>query len=329
MYHRSDWPEAGLTSAWEERNPPGPLPRPADDDGWTRETRFGDFAVRWSAGRNAFESGLYGFDMWDLRVEASNDRASRSAALDALRGHLAAEIGGVLESLPAQIDYLYSKVVGAEPLHQALSGLGFQEIEHRRLYRTPVSELIPATRPDAGGGITYGTLADAPEPARTRQREQILDLCREAFGQQGHSRHYTDPVLLERLPGLAYTLAVMQLNFDRLAPSDFLVAVDPRDGRVCGFSVLERKTGLPGTVYTQLLSAVGRDHRGRGIYQGLTGLLLRRLPSDAVLLNVTHAANRSMQNAYLQSGRVHLADTTILRRVSHRTLPRHIPFTER
>lgn len=320
MYHRSDWPEAGLTSAWEEGDWARALSRPADADGWARETRVGDLVVRWSANRNTFESQLYRFGMWELRVEADGARAAtpRSAALDALREHLASEIGGVLESLPGQVDYLYSKVVGAEPLQRALSGLGFREVEHRRLYRTTVSELAPATRPDAAGGIRYGTLADAPGQVQARQREEILDLCREAFGQQGHSRHYTDPALLARLPGLAYTLAVMQLNFDRLAPSDFLVAVDSGRGRVCGFSVLEEKAGLPGKVYTQLLSAVGRDHRGRGIYQGLTELLRRRLPADAQLLNVTHAENRSMQNAYRQSGRVHLADTTIMRRVCRR-----------
>lgn len=316
MYHRSDWPEAGLTSAWETGEPAGLGSRPADAGEWVRQTAADGLVVRWSAGRNGFESGLYGFEMWELRVQATDERsaAPRSARLEALGDHLAAEIGQALGSLPAGIGYLYSKAVEGEPLHSVLSAFGFRQVEHRSLYRTPVSELAPAPAPDAGGGIRYGTLADAPEPVQARQREQILDLCREAFGQHGHSRHYTDPVLLERLPGLAYTLAVMQLNFDRLAPSDVLVAVDPGPGTVCGFTVLEKKAKLPGNLYTQLLSAVGRDHRGRGIYRGLTGLLRRRLPADAVLLNVTHAANRSMQSAYRQSGRVHLADTRIVRR---------------
>lgn len=320
MYHRSDWPELGLSSAWVAGEPAAAGSRPAAAGEWVRQTAADDLVVQWSAGRNAFESGLYGFEMWDLRILAVDGRAEapRPARLDALAGHLAGQIGQALESLPAGIDYLYSKTVEGEPLHGALSRLGFQPVEHRSIYRTPVSALAPAARPDAGDGIRYGTLADASEPVQTRQREQILDLCREAFGQQGHSRHYTDPALLERLPGLAYTLAVMQLNFDRLAPSDFLVARDPGPGTVCGFTVLERKTELPGNLYTQLLSAVGRDHRGRGIYQGLTGLLRRRLPADAVLLNVTHAANRSMQSAYRQSGRVHLADTRIVRRVRGR-----------
>lgn len=305
-----------MSCAWEPESPAGFGARAADEGEWVRQTATGDLVARWSAAKNAFESGLYGFGMWELRIEAAGGPAAglSSATADALDAHVAGEIGRVLESLPAGIDYLYAKVVEGEPLHRALSAVGFRQVEHRSLYRTPVSALSPAARPEGAGAVRYGTLADAAGPAQARQREQILELCREAFGQQGHSRHYTDPVLVERLPGLAYTLAVMQLNFDRLAPSDILVAVDPGPGVVCGFTVVEKKAKLPGNVHTQLLSAVGRDYRGRGIYQGLTELLRRRLPAGAVLLNVTHAANRSMQGAYRRSGRIHVADTRILRR---------------
>ena len=143
----------------------------------------------------------------------------------------------------------------------------------------------------------------------------MLDICREAFGRKGFSRHFTDPFLLERRPGLDYILAAMQLNFDRLPPAGFLVALHGDADRVAGFSVFGEKPGLTGATHTQLLSAVRADYRGRGVYGGLTRLLWQSLPRDATLLNVTHADNREMQSAYHKSGRVRLADTVILRRI--------------
>ena len=107
----------------------------------------------------------------------------------------------------------------------------------------------------------------------------------------------------------------MKLNFEHVMPSHFLVAVDIRFDRVCGFSAVGRKPGLNEELYTQLLSAVRKTYRGRGIYRGLTGLLSQTLPHDVPLLNVTHTDNRAMQRAYQDSGRVHLADTVVLRRV--------------
>ena len=76
-----------------------------------------------------------------------------------------------------------------------------------------------------------------------------------------------------------------------------------------------RKPGLNCDVYTQLLSAVRTGYRDRNIYQGITRFLAGRLPPDAVLLNVTHADNLPMRASYQRSGRRHLADTVVMRRV--------------
>jgi hypothetical protein len=146
-------------------------------------------------------------------------------------------------------------------------------------------------------------------------RVQILEICREVFGEQGYSRHFTDAFLREKLPGSSYITAAMRLNFARLDPGSFLVALDAAHDRVCGFSVVGKKPGLIPSLYTQLLSAVRRDFQGREIYSGLSRMLVRKLPSEAMLLNVTHAGNHAIQAAYQRSGRVLLADTVIVRRV--------------
>jgi hypothetical protein len=67
--------------------------------------------------------------------------------------------------------------------------------------------------------------------------------------------------------------------------------------------------------YTQLLSAVRNVHRGKGVYAGLTKLLAEILPNESQLLNVTHAENHAMQRAYQNTGRLHYADTLVLRRI--------------
>lgn len=316
MDYRSDWPEIGLTSS-AAAGGAAPAARSDDADTWVRETGAHDLAVRWTASRNAFESNLYGMPMWDLRVEAHGGAADADASFGArLEEHLAAHAGRLLDVSDWGSVYLYSKAVRGEPLHGALVGLGFAEVERRRLYKTPVAELADAPVPDAEGGIRFSTLAEIAPQRHEAHRGQILELCRQAFGNAGHSRHYADPVLRSRRAGLEYTLAVMQLNFDRLAPANFLVAVDRASEAICGFSVFEKKASLPGNVYTQLLSAVAQGHRGRGVYQGITALLRTLLPPDASLLNVTHADNEAMQRAYRASGRVPLADTSVLRRVS-------------
>jgi ribosomal protein S18 acetylase RimI-like enzyme len=317
LYYQSNWPEIGLSTALDEGALP-PFQSPSGDAaGWVRETRFAGLAVRWVASRNAFESQLYGFPIWEFHVEAGDGSAvsSQPVFLALLQDHLCAEIDRLPGAVPWEPAYVFSKVVAGEPLHRALARSGFQEIEHRRLYKTPVRDMIDRHAGAGEGVFRFTTLEETTPTDRATWREQILEICREAFGAQGFSRHFTDPFLLERRAGLDYILAVMQMNFERLQPADFLVAVDDAAGRIAGFSVVGKKPGMAGASHTQLLSAVANDYRGRGIYQGLTQLLWRTLPRDAALLNVTHVGNRSMQRAYLQSARVHLADTVLMRRV--------------
>jgi hypothetical protein len=133
--------------------------------------------------------------------------------------------------------------------------------------------------------------------------------------QRGHSRHFADDFLLQRAPGLTYILNVMKLNFEKVPLDLILLARDTESGRSCGFSILSERPGLGRPQFTQLLSGVGVAYRGRGIYAGLTRLLTEILPSEARLLNVTHAENHAMRRAYQKSGRRHHADTRVLRRI--------------
>ena len=94
-----------------------------------------------------------------------------------------------------------------------------------------------------------------------------------------------------------------------------LLALEADSDSVCGFSIVSERLGLAESHYTQLLSAVRTAHRGKGVYAGLTRLLVETLPDHAQLLNVTHAENHAMQRAYLNTGRLHYADTLVLRRV--------------
>lgn len=317
LYYRSDWPEVGLPTAFGGGGLPPLLPQSAAAAGWVCETQVADLTVRWLAAPNAFESQFYGCPIWDFHVEAGGDSAGLSSAdcLDLLQDHLCAEIDRLPGALPWDQAYVCAKVVAGEPLHGALSRRGFLEIEHRRLYKTAVRDMVARSAPSAERTFRFTSLEEIAPARRGSYREQLLDICREAFDRQGFSRHFTDVFLLQRRPGLDYILAVMQLNFDRRPLKDFLVAVHADTDRIAGFSVVGEKAGLTGASHTQLLSAVAKDYRGSGIYQGLTRLLWQTLPSDATLLNVTHVENGAMQRAYLQSGRVHLADTVLVRRV--------------
>ena len=167
----------------------------------------------------------------------------------------------------------------------------------------------------AEDSIRFTSLAEISPEQHSCYHQQILKICREAFEGKGHSRHFIDPVLRERLPGVAYMLAIMNLNFEHIAPDHFLVAIDSCSDYVCGFSVVGKKIGFKEDVYTQLLSAVRKTYRSQGIYRRLTHILSQVLPLNATLLNVTHINNYDIQRAYQGSGRVHLADTVVLRRV--------------
>lgn len=317
LHHRSDWPEVGLATACDDGKLPPLPPRFESATGWVHETRGENLAVRWLAAQSAFESQLYGFPIWDLRVESGFDGggAPQDDFLPRLQEHLAVEFDRVLEASPWESAYVCSKVVAGEPLHHALLRHGFEQIEHRRLFKTPVRDMAAGKSEESERSINFTSLAGVAPDRLAKYRGDILDICREAFGRTGFSRHFTDPFLLKRRPGLDYILAAMQQNFDRLPLAGFLVALPEDADQVAGFSVFGEKPGLTGATHTQLLSAVRGEYRGRGVYGGLTRLLWQSLPRDATLLNVTHAENRGMQNAYHKSGRVGLADTVIMRRV--------------
>lgn len=308
MRYRSDWPEIGLSSAINEE-PPARAATPPD---WVHESRAGDLLLRWVASKDGFESRLYNFPIWNLHLEL--EHAGRDIPDSGmLRTVITAEIERFAAAPPWGISYVFSRVVESEPLSRPLLECGFQEVERRRLYRTRVADIRVIDC--EGRSIRFVPLADIPPEQRRSCREQIFEICGEAFRDKGYSRHFADPFLSGRMPGRAYISAAMELNFERLPVESFLLSLASDAGCVCGFSVVGKKTGLTSSMYTQLLSAVRREYQGRDIYLGLTRLLVQKLPQDAVLLNATHAGNVAMQQAYQRSGRLHLADTVVLRRV--------------
>ena len=46
------------------------------------------------------------------------------------------------------------------------------------------------------------------EELTEKQKDFFLEICQEAFENEGYSRHFTDPVLKERLPGVAYIVGM-------------------------------------------------------------------------------------------------------------------------
>ena len=317
-YYRSDWPEVGLQSplSGEKESIYG---RNAEEKGaWVREKQVSGVVLRWIASENKFESKLYKFPVWGIHLVVDDPgRCLINDRLDSklLRETVNRETRQILSTPPWGDAYVSAKLVSGEPLYKTFVQLGFEEVENRRLYACKIQDLkseIDSARFD--GGILFTSLSEvAPEQVIVYQK-QILDICRDAF-KNGHTRHFADSFLSERRPGIEYILAVMELNFKHVDPAHFLIAVDNNLSRVCGFSAIGRKSGLKGNFYTQLLSGVSKEYRGRGIYRGLTGMLSRTFPPDAGLLNVTHVANQKIQRAYENSGRIHVADTVLLRRV--------------
>jgi hypothetical protein len=309
MHYRSDWPEAGLSSAISEAQVAVPARRDSD---WISESRAGEFLLRWVFSRDAFESRLYDFPIWSFRAESDWD-SIRTVQPNDLKDAITSTIGPLL-SLPRwKPSYLFSRVVRSEPLCAVLLECGFQQVESRRIYKTRIGD-ITKEQASSDETVVFASLSEIVQEQRASLREQMLALCEEAFGDKGYSRHFTDPFLSGRTPGRKYIVEAMQLNFERIVPESFLLALD-KDSLLCGFSVLGNKPGLVSDTFTQLLSAVRKDYQGRQVYQGMTWLLLSSLAQDAILLNATHAGNIAMQAAYERSGRAHLADTVVLRRV--------------
>jgi ribosomal protein S18 acetylase RimI-like enzyme len=318
MYYRSDWPELGLPAALNERNLADSAARQREGPRWVQEAEVCGALLRWVATRSEFESDLYGFPMWNLRFEmesAAGEVLADWPENPKLRQHVGRTLSRMLDSPPWDTGYVCSKLVSTEPPWNALLQVGLEAVEHRRVFRCKVRDLATAQDTRPPDRISYTSLAaDHPKQLAIR-RQQILGICRESFEESGLSRHFVDPILLARLSGIGYILAVMELNFEHVPLDRFLVAIDTRTDRVCGFSAIGRKPELGETTYTQLLSAVLKTYRGQGVYQGLTRLLSEILPPDATLLNVVQTGNRAIQRAYQGTGRLYLADTVVLRRV--------------
>jgi len=211
--------------------------------------------------------------------------------------------------------YVAAKLVKGEPLYGILRQHEFEIVEQRRIFKCRIGDLQGPDDNHHKGDILFKALSQLPDTKRMAYREQILSCCRRCFSDNGFTRHYKDPFLRAIRPGIDYILAAMVLNFKQIAPDHFLLALTDDLSRLSGFTVIGEKAGPDDSIYSQLLSAVDREYRAIGIYRGLTRLMQKKLPDASELLNVTHIENRKIQRAYLDSGRKHLADTYILRRV--------------
>lgn len=316
MTYRSNWPEVGLGSPWIQVSEQA-LPIPASTE-WSclAHDKRSDVTFQLRGVLNGFETGFYQIPCWELRMETVYPEDETVGILDSqsLQDGLKDSIFSLLSELPAKQAYVYAKVVAGEPLHVALTGAGFEAVEHRRLFKCDIGDLVAAAAHEVVSGISYLTLAQLPENMHAYYQDQILDICKESF-QTGNSRHFRDAYLSERISGVEYILAVMGLNFAHVAANGFLLAVDQKTGEVSGFSVVGRKPTLQEETYTQLLSAVRPSWRGHHIYQGLTRLLADVFSKSATLLNVTHAQTETIQRAYQNSGRNHIADTIVIRKI--------------
>ena len=317
LHYRSDWPEVGWSRPLKENV----AAHQSNNQHWRMETIISGVKFRWVVIRSEFESNLYRLPIWSLHLEI--EELSAGEALTPQLEHpilqkaLVSELRQLLHAPPwGKTAYVVSKLLKTEPLYQALLHAGFQEIECRRLYHCKIRDIATQNSAFAGENVYFSSLAAVSKEEHSMYREQILCICKEVF-LKGYSRYFTDPVLLERQPGIAYILAMMQLNFERVPPSHFLIAVDRTKNRVCGFSVIGKKSGFEEAQYTQLLSAVQKTYQGQGIYRGLTRCLSKIMPQHAMLLNVTHEENLAIQQAYQKSGRVHLADTVVMRKLYH------------
>lgn len=191
MNYRSDWPEIGLSSTMSE----GTQGQARNQPDWMDESRVDEVVLRWVASKDGFESKLYHFPIWNLRLELENFCGD---ILDArhslrLRTAIAAAIERLVTAPPWGASYLFSRIVEAELLYRPLLECGFQAVEERRLYRTRVGDIVltESSRPD--GSIHFTSLDEIPPEQYRSCREQIFDVCADAFGDKGYSRHFTDP----------------------------------------------------------------------------------------------------------------------------------------
>jgi len=312
MFYRSDWAEAGFPSplqAGDGKGPSGQL---------LRKRRLSGAVFKWLIRETEFETGFYGFPVKELVLEIrgiGSEEGAKVSGSSEWRKVILRETSRVMEDPSLKAGYVFSKVLREEPLHDALIRCEFKEVEQRKLYGCRFRDLRQSGDwKSSFEELDFLTLEklNALDPGKAR--EQILGLCRSSF-KNGYTRHFADSVLREKKPGLDYILALMELNFRNLSPGNILVAFDRERDAICGFSILGRKPGSEEASYSQLLSAVSPEYRGRGVYRRLSSLARDRFPPDALLLNVTHSDNLKIQRAYRDSGRRHIADTCVLRRV--------------
>lgn len=312
--YRSDWPEIGVVAPWAAP----PMQPPASGD-WLHTVQDVDYGttLRLRALPNDFELRLYGLVFNELRLEiAATGAAPPALDTDATRRFLDEAIATYMAAVDERPTYAHARTVAGEPLHAALRRAGFEDVEHRRLYHCRIGDLGGSATGESARAVRYLSLAQVAPEHRASWHERILSLCMLSF-RSGSSRHFRDPLLASRLPGSAYIGAVMKLNFEHVPAQGFLLAVDEASDELAGFSVVGQKSTFDPQqqTFTQLLSAVGEGYRGHGVYRGLSRLLHERFPHEACLLNVTHVQNHAIQRAYRDSGRTHVADTAVLRRV--------------
>jgi len=321
IFYRSNWPELGFPSPVVPYDSCSPAFRFKADESWVEEMTVSGIACRLLAFRSGFESDLYGVPFWNLHFECEGEAGSVPPRIFGDPGFLDDLKVGMLrcfKSAPWKTAYVMSKLVKNEMFYDVLHQTGFEAVECRRLYRSNIRDLIFPETAFVQDKIKVMSLAEIPSGRIPACRRRIFEICRETFEKEGYSRHFTDPILIRRLPGADYIEAVMALNFNSIPPAGFFVALDRETDTACGFSVVGKKPGLSGDVFTQLLSVVKKEYRGRGIYHAISGLLLRTLPEDGILLNVTDCRNRAIQKAYGKSGRTHLTDTVVMRRLFQR-----------
>lgn len=319
MYYRSDWPEKGFETRLNDSDNTNLNGQLNKKDCQIIEKKFSGSILRCVLHKNEFESEFYKFPIYELFFTVTDsDKISIGDRLnnDLLQSSIDEVIQRLVESKTCLGNaYIAAKLVKHEPFYKVLVKYGFDEVENRRLYICKIKALRSEKLSYINDNIKYTSLASTPEKKISEYRDQILDICEKAFGSKGLSRHFCDPFLIVRQPYKNYILSVMALNFKHVPLNQFLIAADSELKQIYGFSVVGKKPGLKGDVYSQLLSATQKEYRGKGIYRGLTVKLYQSFPKDATLLNVTHVANEKIQRAYKKSGRQHLSDTVILRRV--------------
>ena len=319
MYYRSDWPEIGFETPFNDSDNTNLNGQLNKKNCQIIEKKFSGFILRCVLQKNEFESEFYKFPIYELFFTVTDsDKISIGDRLnnDLLQSSTDEVVQRLVESKTCLGNaYIAAKLVKHEPFYKVLVKYGFDEVENRRLYICKIKALKSEKLSYINDNIKYTSLASTPQKQFSEYRDQILDICEKAFGSKGLSRHFCDPFLIVRQSYKNYILSVMALNFKHVPLNQFLIAADSDLKQIYGFSVVGKKPGLKGDVYSQLLSATQEECRGKGIYRGLTVKLYQSFPKDATLLNVTHVANEKIQRAYKKSGRQHLSDTVILRRV--------------